>query len=106
MGYEKIKFPPNSTFLVTGGAGFIGTNLCETILNLGYNVRCLDNFSTGKQKNVDLFADKDNYKFIYGDIKDTNKMRIMIQQFSTIVFPSTCSIYTFPNPLSLYASTK
>lgn len=70
MGYEKIKFPPNSTFLVTGGAGFIGTNLCETILNLGYNVRCLDNFSTGKQKNVDLFADKDNYKFIYGDIKD------------------------------------
>mgnify|MGYP001045495741 CR=1 FL=1 len=45
-------------------------------------------------------------KFIYGDIKDTNKMRIMIQQFSKIVFPSTCSIYTIPNPLSLYASTK
>lgn len=70
MGYQHLKFPENTTFLVTGGAGFIGSNLCEAILKLGYRVRCLDDLSTGKQANVDLFADEPNYTFIKGDIKD------------------------------------
>lgn len=70
MGYENIKFPDGSLFLVTGSAGFIGSNLCEAILRLGYKVRGLDDFSTGKQKNVDMFMDNDNYEFIKGDIKD------------------------------------
>ena len=70
MGYSDVKFPDGSLFLVTGGAGFIGSNLCETILNLGYKVRCLDDLSTGKQANVDLFLDNPNYEFIKGDIKD------------------------------------
>ena len=70
MGYSNVKFPENSLFLVTGGAGFIGSNLCEAILNMGYRVRCLDDLSTGKQANVDLFLDNPDYKFIKGDIKD------------------------------------
>lgn len=70
MGYKRIQFPAGSLFLVTGGAGFIGSNLCEAILNLGYRVRCLDDLSTGKQANVDLFLHHPNYEFINGDIKD------------------------------------
>ena len=50
MGYKHLKFDENSVFLVTGGAGFIGSNLCEAILDMGYKVRCLDDLSTGKQK--------------------------------------------------------
>ena len=70
MGYSNVKFPEGTTFLVTGGAGFIGSNLCEAILNLGYNVRCLDDLSTGKMENVELFLGHPNYTFIRGDIKD------------------------------------
>ena len=70
MGYSNVKFPKDSLFLVTGGAGFIGSNLCEAILKMGHKVRCLDDFSTGKQENVNLFLDNPNYEFIKGDIKD------------------------------------
>lgn len=70
MGYENIEFSKDSLFLVTGGAGFIGSNLCEVLLNKGYKVRCLDDLSNGKQSNVDLFMNDPNYTFIKGDIRD------------------------------------
>lgn len=70
MGYKELKFYKDSVFLVTGGAGFIGSNLCEAITDMGCQVRCLDNLSTGKQENVDILADRPNYTFIKGDIRD------------------------------------
>ncbi|PIC83077.1 SDR family oxidoreductase [Sporosarcina sp. P1] len=70
MGYEDVKFPKGSKFLVTGSAGFIGSNLVEAILRLGYQVRGLDDFSTGKKDNVEEFLDDSNYEFIEGDIRN------------------------------------
>lgn len=70
MGYANLAFPQETVFLVTGAAGFIGSNLCEAILNMGCRVRALDNLSTGKQAHVDLFADNPNYTFIQGNIQD------------------------------------
>lgn len=65
-----MNFSADTLFLVTGGAGFIGSNLCEAILNMGCRVRCLDNLSTGKKENVELFENNPNYSFILGDIRD------------------------------------
>ena len=70
MGYESVNFPENTTFLVTGGAGFIGSNLCEALLMKGCKVRCMDDLSTGKQSNVDPFLEHPNYTFLKADIKD------------------------------------
>lgn len=70
MGYENLVFEKDSVFLVTGGAGFIGSNLCEAILKMGYKVRCLDNFSTGKRENIEAFLSNPNFTLIEGDIRD------------------------------------
>ncbi|WDF62913.1 SDR family oxidoreductase [Flavobacterium sp. KACC 22763] len=59
-----------NTILITGGAGFIGSNLTEYFLHLGYKVVCLDNFSTGHHHNLKDFLDNPNFKLIEGDIRD------------------------------------
>ena len=70
MGYKDVKFAADSRFLITGGAGFIGSNLCEALLGAGYFVRCLDDFSTGKRENIRPFLDSENFELIEGDIRD------------------------------------
>lgn len=70
MGYENVSFEPDSIFLVTGGAGFIGSNLVEALLKKGYVVRVLDNLSQGKQENIDIFSKNKKYMCIHGDIRD------------------------------------
>ncbi len=56
--------------LITGGAGFIGSNLTEYFLAKGYQVRCLDNFATGHRHNIEPFFESSNYQLIEGDIRD------------------------------------
>ncbi|MBR6770879.1 MAG: SDR family oxidoreductase [Lachnospiraceae bacterium] len=70
MGYQELTFDKDSIFLVTGGAGFIGSNLCEALLEMGYRVRCLDNLSTGKYENIEPFITHEAFTFIEGDIRD------------------------------------
>jgi UDP-N-acetylglucosamine 4-epimerase len=59
----------NKKILVTGGAGFIGSNLCEALLEKGNKVVCLDNFATGKIENVEQFLKDTNFTLIEGDIR-------------------------------------
>jgi UDP-N-acetylglucosamine 4-epimerase len=61
---------PLAKVLVTGGAGFIGSNLCERLLSEGFQVVCLDNFSTGFKKNIESFLNNNYFTFIEGDIQD------------------------------------
>lgn len=56
--------------VITGGAGFIGSNLTEYFLSKGYFVRCLDNFATGHRHNIEPFLLNENYELIEGDIRD------------------------------------
>ena len=60
----------SKTFLVTGGAGFIGSNLCEDLLKTNNEVVCLDNFSTGKKENISSFLENKNFTLIIGDIRN------------------------------------
>jgi UDP-N-acetylglucosamine/UDP-N-acetylgalactosamine 4-epimerase len=65
---EKIL--KDSRVLVTGGAGFIGSNLIESLLLSGNHVTCLDNFSTGKRENLKGFAGNSKFRLIEGDIRN------------------------------------
>lgn len=60
----------NKNILVTGGAGFIGSNLCEALINLGNKVTCLDNFATGKRENISELLKNKNFVLIEGDIRN------------------------------------
>jgi UDP-N-acetylglucosamine 4-epimerase len=59
----------NKKILVTGGAGFIGSNLCEALLEKGNKVICLDNFATGKRENLEQLLKDTNFTLIEGDIR-------------------------------------
>ncbi len=71
--------PANSNILITGGAGFIGSNLCEYFLSRGYRVVCLDNFSTGYRHNLAAFEGNPNFRLIEGDIRNISDCRNAVE---------------------------
>ena len=70
MDISNLNLDPNHKILVTGGAGFIGSNLCETLVSNGNSVICLDNFATGKRKNIANLLSNKNFTLIEGDIRN------------------------------------
>lgn len=58
-------------YLVTGGAGFIGSNIVKELLSRGFFVRVVDNYATGRRENTEEFYSNENFEFIEGDLMDT-----------------------------------
>lgn len=71
--------------LVTGGAGFIGSNIIEKILQQNNEVICLDNFSTGKRENIDPFLSNFSFKLIEGDIRDMDSCRKAVEGVNIVL---------------------
>ncbi len=71
--------------LITGAAGFIGSNLTEYFLNEGYKVVCLDNFSTGHRHNIEAFLQNPNYELVEGDIRDLETCQKAVQGVNYIL---------------------
>lgn len=69
--------------IVTGGAGFIGSNLCDRLYNMGYNVICVDNLFTGRIKNIAHLMNKPGFTLIEGDITDYNTL-CELTKFDTV----------------------
>lgn len=62
--------------LVTGGAGFLGSHLCERLIGQGHEVLCMDNFFTGRRKNVSHLMDNPNFELIRHDVVDPFKFEV------------------------------
>lgn len=73
MGYKEVVFPKESVCVVTGGAGFIGSNLCRALLDKGCRVRCMDNLSTGFMKNIETLMNHPDFSFFKEDILSEEK---------------------------------
>ena len=73
-----MKTSSQNTILITGGAGFIGSNLSEYFLGLGHKVVCLDNFSTGHRHNLKDFVENPNFRLIEGDIRNIEDCNLAV----------------------------
>ena len=71
--------------LVTGGAGFIGSNLTEALLKLNNEVICLDNFATGKKENITPFLTNPNYTLIEGDIRKLSDCKLAVKDVDYVL---------------------
>lgn len=84
--------------LVTGGCGFIGSNLCKKLLDAGNYVICIDNLFTGTENNIAAFKDKPNFKFIYHDVINPLNLEESIDEIYNLACPASPIHYQF-NPI-------
>ncbi len=93
------------TILVTGGAGFIGSHLCEYLLNHGNKVICLDNFFTGSKDNISHLSGKNNFKVIEHDIIEPFFIEEEIGQIYNLACPASPVQYQFNAIRTIKANT-
>ncbi len=91
------------TMLLTGGAGFIGSHLTEKFISLGYKVIVVDNFSTGKLKNLSKIKNNDSFVLVEGDIRDFNKLNAVFKRYKPQIINHHAAQksvpYSIKNPL-------
>lgn len=71
--------------MITGGAGFIGSNLCEYFLKQGHEIRALDNLATGRLRNIEQLLAEKNFEFIEGDIRNLETCRSAVKGFDVVM---------------------
>lgn len=91
MSDDKRKFFEGKKIIVTGGAGFIGSHICEELIELGANVYCLDNFSAGKMSNIAQLYDKNNFHVVPKDVRDSDANMEIVFEGADIVFNNAAS---------------
>jgi len=91
-----MKKSKNLRILVTGGAGFIGSHLCEKLLSLGHNVLCLDNFFTGNKDNIINLLNNPKFELIRHDV--TEAILLEVDQIYNLACPASPVHYQF-NPV-------
>lgn len=74
MSFKEVVIPERTKVLVTGGAGFIGSNLCDALIEKGAKVVCFDNFSNGKMENIEHLLSNKNFTLIKDDISNFDKL--------------------------------
>ncbi len=82
---QHLNLSPSHTILVTGGAGFIGSNLCKALIQNGNEVVCLDNFATGKKENLQEIETHENFNFIEGDIRNLSDCKTACEQVDYVL---------------------
>lgn len=80
--------------LVTGGAGFIGSHLCERLVKDGHTVTAIDNFSTGRPSNLAKLKDNDNFSLVEGSILDANQLNPLVKE-SDYIFHLAAAVGVF-----------
>ena len=86
--------------LVAGGAGFIGSHLCEKLLKEGHEVFCVDNFITGNKKNIERFLKNKKFKFIFWDVSQRPPQEISAERFNFIFHLASPASPNPESPLS------
>ena len=89
-------------YLVTGGAGFIGSNIVNEILSRGESARVLDNFSTGKKENIIKYKDNPNFELFEGDLRDDHAVRKAVKGVDFILHQGALPSVPQINPRSCY----
>jgi UDP-glucuronate decarboxylase len=104
MGVTKLCTPDNQRYiykmkqiLVTGGAGFIGSHLCERLLNEGHIVICMDNYFTGRKQNITHLLDNPNFELVRHDV--TFPYYVEVDQIYNLACPASPVHYQF-DPVS------
>lgn len=88
---EPLGFFADKKVLVTGGAGFIGSHLCEELNNLGAEVFCMDDLSAGKYSNIDFLKSSPRFRFVEKDVCDQDNAMDAIFEGIDIVFHNAAS---------------
>jgi nucleoside-diphosphate-sugar epimerase len=79
-----LRISKNATFLVTGGAGFIGSHIVDRLVQSGFQVRVIDNLSNGRLENVKVHQGKDNFFFIKGDIREMQFVKNAVKDVDVV----------------------